>query len=165
MRGLVPVVLFVMASSCSTTATVLTRDKKTVEAEIIGGDRDVLLLRNPYGLESVVRRTEVRDIDHPGNVLALVGGLFAGGSALDLAVLGGVCATTSRSSSSCTTIFATMGTATAIGASLLVWGLWQWLTSKNAVTNSLENPPVPIPVEPPPPTAPPPLTPSSGPAL
>ncbi|MBL8939819.1 MAG: hypothetical protein JNM69_35015 [Archangium sp.] len=165
MRRLVPVVLFVVASSCSTTATVLTRDRKTTEAEIIGGDRDVLLLRNQYGLESIVRRAEVRDIDHPGNVVALLGGLLLGGGGLDLAVLGGFCARGSTASSSCTALFVSMGATAALGAGMLVWGLWAWLSSKNAVTNSLENPPVPMPVEQQVPLAPPPLAPSDGPAL
>lgn len=162
MRRLVPVLLFVVTSSCSTTATVLTRDKKSVEAEIIGGDRDVLLLRNQYGLESIVKRAEVRDIDHPGNVVALLGGLLLGGGGLDLAVLGGFCARGSMSSSGCTALFVSMGGTAALGAGMLIWGLWAWLTSKNAVSNSLENPPMPIPVEPGLPAAPPPLTPSGG---
>lgn len=163
MRRLVPMVLFVVVSSCSTTATILTRDRKTTEATIIGGDRDVLLLKNTYGLESIVRRNEVRDIDHPGNVIALLGGLLLGSSALDLAVLGAMCA--SGGVRDCTGVFAAMGTSAAIGAGMLVWGLWTWLTSKNAVTESLENPAVPIPVEPALPTNPPPLTPAGGPTL
>lgn len=164
MRRLVPVVLFVVASSCSTTATVLTRDRRTTEASIIGGDRDVLLLRNQYGLESIVRRREVMDIDHPGNVMALLGGLLLGSAGMNLGVLGGLCASR-PSGASCTPIFVSMSTMGAAGAGMFIWGLWAWLTSKNAVSDSLENPPVPVPVEPAPVPAPPPLTPSGGPAL
>lgn len=164
MRRLVPVVLFVVAASCSTTATVLTRDRRTTEASIIGGDRDVLLLRNPYGLESIVRRREVMDIDHPGNVMALLGGLVLGSAGMNLGVLGSLCASGS-SVSNCTPIFATMGTMAAAGAGMFIWGLWVWLTSKNAVADSTENPPVPMPAEPALPAAPPPLTPATGPTL
>lgn len=165
MRRFVPLMLFVMASSCSTTATILTRDKKTTEATIIGGDHDVLLVKNTYGLETIVRRNEVRDIDHPGNVIALLGGLFLAGTALDLAALGAICATGSSAVRDCTGIFAVLGTGAAISAGMLVWGLWTWMTSKNAVTESLENPGVPIPVEPALPSTPPPLTPVGGPEL
>lgn len=165
MRSFVPLMLFVMASSCSTTATILTRDKKSTEATIIGGDRDLLLLKNTYGLESIVRRNEVRDIDHPGNVIALLGGVLLGGAALDLAALGAVCASGSSAVRDCTPVFAMLGTAAAVGAGMLVWGLWTWLSSKNAVTDSLENPAGPLPAEPVVPSTPPPLTPASGPAL
>lgn len=162
---LAAIVCSALLASCSTTATVLTRDGRKVESRIVGGDREHLLLQSEYGVEQVVRRTEVRDIDHPGNVVALLGGLLMGGGALDLAVLGGFCAARGASAgSSCPMIFGVLGGVTAAGAGMLIWGLWTWLGSKNAVTDSLATAPSAEPVPPgdtpAPPQPVPPLAPS-----
>ena len=149
-------------ASCSTTATVLVRDGTRYEVQVLGGDKDTLLLQSEYGVEKVVRRSEVADIDHPGNVMALVGGLIGGSGALNLVSVGITCSTSGASSGSqCPLLFGMMGGTAAIGVGMFVWGLWTWLGSKNAVTNSLSNPAVPTPVTPlPPPSnvAPPPLS-------
>lgn len=146
--------LLVAVSGCSTTATVITRDGKREETRIVGGDREVLLLQNDYGVEKIVRRSEVKDIDHPGNVIAALGGTIAGSYASALIVMGTVCSTSGASrGSSCTILMGMSGAMTALGAGMLVWGLWTWLGSKNAVSDSLSNPAVPMPVTPlPPPT-------------
>lgn len=137
-------VLSFAVAGCSTTATVVTRDGRRDEARIIGGDREHLLLQSEYGVEKVVPRAEVKDIDHPGNVLALLGGLLAGSGALNLAVLGASCATRGATSgSTCPLLFGTMGTMTAAGAAMLVWGLWAWVGSTNAVQDSLVYPSLP----------------------
>lgn len=154
----------VLLQGCAATATVTTRDRKQTEALIIGGDRDHLLLQTPYGVEKAVRRTEVKDIDHPGNVLAILGGLLGGGSAMDLAVLGVICSQRGSSTgSSCPMLFGVMGAMTALGTGMFVYGLWTWLTSKNAVTDSLTNPPLPealVTPAPVTPATPPPLPPT-----
>lgn len=141
-------------ASCSTTATVLVRDGTRYEVQILGGDKDTLLLQSEYGVEKVVRRSEVGDIDHPGNVMALVGGLIGGSGALNLVSVGLMCSTSGASSGSqCPLLFGMMGGTAALGVGMFVWGLWTWLGSKNAVSDSLLNPAVPMPVTPlPPPT-------------
>jgi len=146
--------LVVAMSGCSTTATVITRDGKRDETRVVGGDREVLLLQNDDGAEKVVRRADVKDIDHPGNVVATLGGLIASSYASALIVSGTFCGTSGASGgSSCTLLLGTSGGMTALGAGMLVWGLWAWLSSKNAVSESLSNPALPMPVTPlPPPT-------------
>jgi hypothetical protein len=160
--------LVLLVSGCSTTATVITRDGKREETRIVGGDREVLLLQNDYGVEKVVRRTEVKDIDHPGNVVATIGGIIGGSYGLSLAFVGSLCATSGSSrNSTCLPLLGMTGAMTALGAVMFVWGLWTWLGSKNAVSDSVSTPPVPTPpVTPlPPPTnvAPPPTTPTAPP--
>jgi hypothetical protein len=150
--------LVILVCGCSTTATVITSDGKRDEARIVGGDREVLLLQNDYGVEKVVRRTEVKDIDHPGNVVATIGGIIGGSYGMSLAVVGSFCgASGSSRNSTCPLLLGMTGAMTALGAGMFVWGLWTWLGSKNAVSDSLLNPPVPMPpVTPlPPPTTPP----------
>jgi hypothetical protein len=157
-------VLFLLGSGCAATATVTTRDGRQTEAFITGGDQRHLLLQSQYGVESVVKRADVGDIDHPGNVLAVVGGILGGSGALDLVVLGTMCASGAAGSSSCGFMLGTLGGMTAVGAGLFVWGLWTWLTSKNVVTDSLAHPPLPehltSPAAAPAPVVPPPLSPA-----
>ena len=43
------------------------------EANILGSDANFLRVRDSYGREILVSREEVADIDHPGNVLAIIG--------------------------------------------------------------------------------------------
>jgi len=156
--------LVLLCSGCSTTATVFTRDGKRDEARIVGGDREVLLLQNDYGVERVVRRAEVKDIDHPGNVVATIGGIIGGSYGLSLAVVGGVCATSGSSrNSTCPLLLGMTGVMTALGAGMFVWGLWTWLTSKNAVSDSWSTPPVTVTPLPPPTNVAPPPTPTAPP--
>lgn len=143
MRRVAGLLLALTVSACANTATIVTRDGRRTEALIAGGDRDHLLLQSPYGVESAVRRAEVRDIDHPGNVLATVGGVLAGSTGLDLVVLGAMCSSGRTSSSGCPMLLGMMGGMAAVGTGLFVWGLWTWLTSKNAVTDSLASPSLP----------------------
>ncbi|MBL8923603.1 MAG: hypothetical protein JNJ54_32410 [Myxococcaceae bacterium] len=161
MRGAPVFVVLVAVSGCAATATITTRDGRQTEAFITGGDQRHLLLQSQYGVDTVVKRADIGDIDHPGNVLAVVGGILGGSGALDLVVLGSMCASGASGSSSCGLLLGTMGGMTAVGAGLFVWGLWTWLTSKNAVTNSLTSPPLPESLTAdgaaPEPTAPPPL--------
>ena len=159
--------LVVLVGACSTTATVITRDGKRDETRIVGGDREVLLLQNDYGVEKIVRRTEVKDIDHPGNVVATIGGIIGGTYGLSLIAVGAICGTSGASrGSACPLMYGVLGATTALGAGMFVWGMWAWLTSKNAVSDSLSNPAIPMPSVtplPPPTNVAPPLTPTAPP--
>jgi len=65
--------------SCGNTATILRRDGSRVEAEIRGGTRTELAVRERGGLDLTIPRQDVRTIRHPG------GGLVVGGIALAIA--------------------------------------------------------------------------------
>lgn len=93
-------------TSCSTTATFLTRSRGNAEARIIGGDRQRLLLQLESGAELVVDRTDVVDIDHPGNVVALLGGIVTFSGVTNLGVTAVSCrsALSSRSERTCATV-------------------------------------------------------------
>jgi hypothetical protein len=140
--------LFPLAPSllcgCTTTATFLTRDTGLREARIVGEDRTSLLVQTESGAERVLARADVVDIDHPGNVVALVGGIIAGSGALNLATVSLSCAPGLGSTGSqCGFISGAMGSMVATGAGMLTWGLWTWLTSRGLVTSTLENRPPP----------------------
>ncbi len=159
MRGWL--LIAVLPLGCATTATIVTRDGRRTEAWLAGGDHDQLLLRNEYGAESTVRREDVRDIDYPGNVHAVAGGVTAGLMGVELAVFGALCGNGSFSTASCPlqlTLFGTIGTA---GLAMFAWGLWTWMNATSMVRETLDGPPLPVraPVGEPAPPPPPPLVP------
>lgn len=156
MRGWWLVLVFPLG--CATTATIVTRDGRRTEAHLAGGDHDRLLLRSDYGVETTVRRAEVKDIDYPGNVHAVAGGVTAGLMALELAVFGAMCAN-GGSTTICPlelTVFGAIGTA---GLAMLAWGLWTWLNATAVVRDTIDAPPLPHPPEEPAAPLPPTLVP------
>jgi hypothetical protein len=146
-RGLLALVTG-SALGCTSTATFLTRTRGNLEARIVGGDRQSLLVQSESGAETVLDRADVVDIDHPGNVVALVGGLVAGSGLLNLTVLGLSCSSgfSGGGSSSCGFIYAYTGSIAAVGLGMLTWGLWTWLTSRSLVVSTLQGPPPEAPV-------------------
>ncbi len=64
-----------VASGCGTTATIYTRRGQVVEAEILRTSGEELVIESRSG-ESTLRKDEITDIDHPGNVVLLIGGLI-----------------------------------------------------------------------------------------
>ncbi|MDX2013161.1 MAG: hypothetical protein SFW67_23400 [Myxococcaceae bacterium] len=138
----------VATTGCTTTATFLTRSRGNVEARIVGGDRQRLLLQSEAGAELIVDRADVVDIDHPGNVVALLGGIVTFSGLTNVAVGALSCRSSFQSGSDCGFIIGMMSSVLALGAGMLTWGLWAWLTSRNLVLSTLETPQLP-PGEPP----------------
>lgn len=149
------VLLLGLLGGCASTATVSLRDRTTLEARITGGDARHLLFTSEYGVDTVVRRADVRDIDHPGNVVATVGGILAGAGVMNLVTFLSACSG-STLGSGCLPFVATSGGMVAGGAGMLLWGLWTWLASKTMVTDTLSGQALPTPAPEPVPAAPPP---------
>ncbi len=153
-RTLLLAVSSLALSGCHATATVSLMKGNSVEARIMGGDRERLWLRSEAGADLYVPRRDVRDIDHPGNVLALIGGLIGGSYAASLAIQASSCNTVGVGPALCVG----MGSLAVAGWGLFALGLWQWLSSRNAVEPNLDVPlpPLPQPSAPPCPAGPPP---------
>lgn len=128
-----------LALGCSTTATLSTR-AASLEAEILGGDRDTLYVRDSSGAALSVPRREVREIDHPGNVYALVGGILLGFFAAETAAFFSTCVA-SGSNSLGPGLCVVTGSFAAAGAGMFTFGMWAWLRSKFAATSDLIAPP------------------------
>jgi hypothetical protein len=143
MRVVAP--LIVCLCSCANTSTIRT-DRLTLEGRIVGGDRDALFVRNEAGYDATVNRAEVQDIDHPGNVHAVVGAILAASGGINLGTFAGFCR---GFGNGCQPFVITAGGMIAAGAGMFIWGLWTWLTSKNAVEPPVEQrlvPPAPLPL-------------------
>jgi hypothetical protein len=66
---------------CSTTATIHRSNGPSLESRIVDGDPGALFVQSDNGLVYRVDRRTVADIDHPGNVHLIIGGLCLAASA------------------------------------------------------------------------------------
>src|SRR5262245_12449056 len=62
-------------TACGTTATITRSDGVNVEGWIEGGSRDEIVLDTRLGQRHFIPRKDVAEIDHPGNVHVLIGGI------------------------------------------------------------------------------------------
>jgi hypothetical protein len=97
-------------------------------------------------------RIDVVDIDHPGNVVALLGGIVTFSGMTNLGVTAVSCRSALSNRNECTASIGLMSSFLAVGAGMLTWGLWTWLTSRSLVPSTLETaqtvPPAPLAPEP-----------------
>jgi hypothetical protein len=119
-------------SACTTTATISRSDGYEVEGWIRGGSPDAIVVDPRVGKRQIIPRSAVKEIDHPGNVHLLVGGLVLGYGAVVIANGAHDCANSNDGGATC--FF--MVTPALIGASIAVWGLATWLGSKDAAADT-----------------------------
>lgn len=86
-RGLA--VLTSLALMGCATATIHRRGQHDLEGAIQSSNAQFVYVRTGDGQVVAVPRADIAEVDHPGNVAAVVGGVFAGG-AVGLVVGGGV---------------------------------------------------------------------------
>jgi hypothetical protein len=155
------------ALACSTTASIHRTHAAPIEGSIQGGGEDYITVFTKQGEQQDIRRGEIKEIDHPGNVHALIGGIVLGYGAINVAANWSECREREQQQVAfCTGTFLPA----AVGAGLLIWGLGTWISSKSASEDTsappLREPPprksVPAALPPapaPPPSAPPSATP------
>lgn len=112
------VAAFALLLGCSTTSTVVHVSEPDIEGDIVGGSPESIFVELDSGAEVEVRRDEITSIDHPGNVHAGVGAGVLGYGILNIAVGAPEC--DRYGTAFCTGVFL----AAAIGAGLIVWGLF-----------------------------------------
>ena len=140
-----------------------------MEGSIEGGSPDYIVVAPRHGQRQAVPRSEIAEIDHPGNVHALLGGIFLGAGIVNLAVGYEECRNT-QNDEDCVGLFVLP----AVGTGLLVWGLATWMGSTSSADDTSMEPmarqpaPQPVPATLPPhdavqpapaPAAPPPVEP------
>lgn len=127
------------AAGCGSTATITRADGIPIQERIVGSDAGALYLRMDSSTngDTVIRlgRADVRDIDHPGKLAMVVGGLFLGGLALMMSsssfrdeALHGSAGDTSRGARPLTLTFG------ASGVGLFGYGLFRYVSSKRAAS-------------------------------
>jgi hypothetical protein len=75
------------AFGCSTTATIARTNGPPIEASIEGGSPSSIVLEGG----AIVSRNEITEVDHPGNVHAVVGGVILGYGLLNIAAGASTC--------------------------------------------------------------------------
>ena len=117
-----------------------------MEGTIEGGSPDYIVVAPRHGKRQEVPRGDIAEIDHPGNVHALLGGIFLGAGIVNLAVGYEECRNT-QDDADCVGLFVLPG----VGTGLLVWGLATWMGSTSSAEDMSMEPmrqpaPAPAPV-------------------
>ena len=119
-------------SGCSTAATLSLNSGVEVEARIRGADQDNLIVMTKDGSEVAIPREEISEIDHPGNVAAVIGGLMTANVTQSVVRNQGfTCGESEQPEATCLGV----GIHAAIGAYLLLWGLVTWVDSTRAAAS------------------------------
>jgi hypothetical protein len=119
----------ILVCGCSTTAKISRVNGRTLEAKIKRSTPEAVVVQTDGGSEVSISRSDISDIDHPGNVVAVIGGLLSGYGALNIATGAAQCGT--GGGAYCTGVFLPA----AVGVSMLVWGLTTWGGSTSAASN------------------------------
>jgi hypothetical protein len=121
------VALALAASGCSSTATIYRRDEPPLEARIVGGSPDSLLVAERPHQRTVVPRDSVTTIRHPGVIASTTGMvLFVGSLITPVFLWGTECVLDGQDRCVATSAIGTVGLA------MLVWGAIKLSRSRRA---------------------------------
>jgi hypothetical protein len=140
------VVLLTLLCGCSTTATISRINGTQLHGEIQRGDQDTLVVETNAGNTLRIPKSEISDIDHPGNVVGVIGGIVSAYGLANIAVGWSTCA--ERGGAYCAGTFAPA----ALGLPMLIWGIKTWSDSTQAVDS--RRPPARVSASSPPPVSP-----------
>lgn len=133
LRSLTPAVcLLILVAGCGSTADVFMKDGTLVQGEITSGNRNTIYV-NADGEEVTVPRSQIKDIDHPGNGVATVGLILGAYGALNIAVGASKCHEEGKAF--CTAVFVPA----AVGVALATYGLAVWGSSRKAVNSDVND--------------------------
>jgi len=104
------------AGGCATTATITRIDGRSTDAELVGADRENVYVKTAGGNQAI-RRSEITDIDHPGDTAIVIGTLLAAYGVANIAVGYKYC--DSKGTAYCVGVFAPA----TIGLPMAIWGL------------------------------------------
>lgn len=115
---LVALVGTVLASTlgCSTTATISRVNGAELDAHFAGSDAKFIYVKTESGAQ-VIPRSEVTDIDHPGDTAAVLGLIVGAYGVVNIGVAASQC--NSNGAAYCTGVFLPA----AIGLPMLLWGI------------------------------------------
>jgi hypothetical protein len=115
MRSLLAILAFTTCAACGTTATITRTNGPPVEGHITGGDAENLYVEES-GARSTIPRSDIKDIDHPGDGATVAGAILMGYGSLNIAVGAPMCK--DKGAAFCVGVFTPM----AVGIPILLWG-------------------------------------------
>lgn len=122
-----------LGAGCATTATISRRNGGRDEAALVGGTSTSIMVDTGAGQRSISRE-DIVDIDHPGNVHAVVGALLLAYGILNISVGAPQCE--ARGGAFCAGVF----TPAAVGLGMGIWGLSVWGKSTSAARKTTRAP-------------------------
>jgi hypothetical protein len=125
------VVGLALLTGCGNSATVARGGARSVDGEIVGGDRDTIYVDGPAGVEAIPR-SEVTDVDHPGNVAAILGGVVTAYGIVNIAVGAPQCE--QQGAAFCTGVFIPA----AIGLPIMSYGIGTYAGSVSSLNDAPE---------------------------
>jgi hypothetical protein len=120
----------VLLTGCGTSATITRANAPAIDGKIIGGDSSDVYIETRSGVSDTVPRSEITDIDHPGNVAATIGALVTAYGGANIAV--GLPQCDKQGSAYCAGVFMPIG----IGLPVMIWGIATYAGSVSALGNS-----------------------------
>ncbi len=138
---LAPLLALTTLSACSHQANITTTSG-LVEGTIIRSDAEAIYVeRSEYQPLTLIKRTDIVDIDHPGNVVATIGAVLAGTHVFIIAI--GAVLVASAGNDDYNQFIAAQTLAqgvivTTVGGGMLWWGYDAWSGSVDAVEGSVD---------------------------
>jgi len=130
-RGAAMVAMSFLASACAHTATVSRVDGTKVEAKILDADAESVTVQTEGGTQTLLR-SDITDIDHPGNAAMLTGVALAALGAIQAKEKYGPCkdaASRFGSSNKCIGHLWGLG----VGIPMTIYGLVVWMKSTSSM--------------------------------
>jgi hypothetical protein len=118
--------VLVASVGCGSSAIIERRDYSLVEGEIVGSSHYSVFVDTDHG-EVAVPRSQISDIDHPGNVAATIGLILTSYGVLNIAIGAPKC--DKEGAAFCTGVFAPA----AIGLPVAIYGFAIWGASRKAL--------------------------------
>jgi hypothetical protein len=116
----------VFLTGCSTSATITRRYGNPFDAQIISSDENSVYVETSRGKQTIARE-EIADVDHPGNVAAVIGAVVTGYGLLNIAEGAPLC--DQQGPAFCVGVV----TPALIGGSIMIWGLATYAGSTQAL--------------------------------
>lgn len=120
-------------TGCGTSATITPRYGNAFDAEIIAGNETTVHVEGRGGSQAV-DRAEIADVDHPGNVAAVIGGVVTAYGVANIAVGAPQCS--KEGAAYCVGVF----TPAIVGASIMTWGIVTYVGSVLALGDTPRKP-------------------------
>lgn len=120
-----------LLTGCGTSATITRSFARPIDGKIIGGDHENIYIDGPSGSKTI-SRNEVTDVDHPGNVAAVFGGLVTAYGVANIVV--GIPQCEKQGGAFCTGVFLPA----LIGFPVMTWGIATYAGSVSSLNSAPE---------------------------
>jgi hypothetical protein len=138
LRTLVPIAFAILAG-CGSSALISTKRGYFLEGRISGGDSNSVFVESQRADSPIaIPRSEIADIDHPGNVAATIGGILGGYGVANSVVAVPTCEQAVAYKEACY-----VGTLLplAVAIPMFIYGLVTWQRSRSAAEEMVEERP------------------------